>query len=115
MIYKTIRRILRFLKPDELEKSNWGRNFGWDIEYREEIIGELVHYEFIDTFWDSYIIRSVDREMDEVLTDRELWNQCVFRFRNKRFNTYAQNVFSSSPEELAINKRIFMRGLYLTD
>ena len=98
-----------------LKKSNWGRDLNWYIEYKGEIIGELVDYKWDDMFWDSYIIQSLDEKWNQTLTAPESWYD--FKFKNQYYNQYAENAFVAGrvfKNGTKLNERILMRGLYLT-
>jgi len=100
----------------ELKKSNWGRDYNWYIEYDGQLIGELVAYECSDMFWDSYIIRSLDKKWDQLLTKPKYWND--FKFKNQYYKQYAMNAFAEGKaydSGVTLNQRITMRGLYLIE
>jgi len=105
----------KFRNTQKLKKSNWGRNYGWYIEYEGEHIGELVDYEWKDMFWDSYILKSKHEKWNKILTDENSWNQLIFKFKNKQHQQYATNAFAAIAPHITLNKRISMRGLYLTE
>ena len=108
-----IRKWIKKTKDNrELKKSNWGRKFGWYIEYHGENIGELIDYQWNDMFWDSYIIKSLDDKWNPSLEDAGSWID--FKFKNKYYDLYADAI----PEDrvvyrVILNQRVKMRGLYL--
>lgn len=111
---KFIRNKIKHWKDSkELKKSNWGRDYGWFIEYKGEIIGELIDSEFQDMFWNSYKIISKDKESEPYLFDEDLWDQVLFKFKNKFYDQYAEGAFSGNASEIKKSRTVLMRGLYL--
>ncbi len=113
MICKWIKKIK---DKRELKKSNWGRDFNWYIEYKNEIIGELIDYEWEEIFWDSYLIKSIKEEHNQILTNPKFWDN--FKYKNQHYNQYAENAFAEGriyEYGIKLNERLSMRGLYLTE
>jgi len=97
----------------ELEKSNWGRDFGWFIEFEGEKIGELVDAEFYDMFWVKYKIVPYS-SFEKVVLDYENWASCSFQYQNKHYLQYPKNAFfGMTIDKENDNYTIAMRGLYL--
>ncbi|WP_435263818.1 hypothetical protein [Tenacibaculum sp. nBUS_03] len=107
--------IKKYKDKKELKKSNWGREYGWHIEYKGIIIGELINCEWMDMFWDTYIIKARDEKWNKILTEPIYWDN--FKFKNQHYNQYAIYGFPGGgyEAEIKLNKRISMRGLYLTE
>ncbi|MBX2840884.1 MAG: hypothetical protein KTR26_03885 [Flammeovirgaceae bacterium] len=100
----------------EFKNSNYGREDGWYIELKGEVLGELIECKWEDMFWDSYEIHSIAEDKEKSLFDTKLWDNNRFDFRNKKFNNYAKFAFPSGiHENITIGKgqRIRMRGLYI--
>ncbi|USL95201.1 hypothetical protein D1J36_007930 [Riemerella anatipestifer] len=112
MIHKWIKE---YKDKRDLKKSNWGREYGWYIEYNGEIIGELVDCKWKDVFWDTYILKSVHEKWNQILTDSKSWED--FKYKNQHYNQYAINAFHGAGYEckIKLNERISMRSLYLTE
>ncbi|MEM8892142.1 MAG: hypothetical protein AAGD28_29455 [Bacteroidota bacterium] len=104
---------MRFLNPIKLYKSNYGRNFGWYIEYKGQRVGELINVRHEDQFWHSYDLISLDKETDKILFNPENWDYSNFEFRNKVLSLYAKNALCSGESPDFTENRIFMRGLYV--
>lgn len=98
----------------QLAISNYGRSFGWYIELDGTVLGELIHCEWTDMFWDSYKVIPKDEASKKVLDDLELWNQCRFSYRNKVISKYAKYPFSGSMGQYLSNHIVTMRGLYIS-
>ena len=97
----------------KLKKSNWGRDYGWFIEFEGKKIGELVDAEFEDMFWYKYKIISYDG-FEKILLNSKNWKESKFQFRNKHYNQYAKNAFSSPMLRKEKDKYVIsMRGLYV--
>ena len=107
--------IKKYKRKIELKKVNFGRDYGWLVEYEGEVIGELINCMQIDMFWDRYDLRVVgEKNLIEVLFDEELWMKNSFQFRNKYYNKYADSAYAGFHSGDLINdKRIGMRNLYL--
>ncbi|MGH1384520.1 hypothetical protein [Kordia sp.] len=110
-----IRKWLKKIKDSrELKKSNWGRNYNWYIEYNDEIIGELIDCQWLDMYWDTYIIKSLNEKWDQTLTNPESWSN--FKYKNQYYDQYAIYAFpGGDSEHVKLNERLSMRGLYLTE
>lgn len=65
-------------------------------------------------FWDRYTIVSKDNKWDFCLFDENLWNQLAFKFKNKQYEVYVQKAFPGAIGDIERNKKVIMRGLYLT-
>lgn len=115
MIKKIKNRIKSWRDLRELKISNYGREYGWYIEYKGEVIGELVDCRFEDMFWNRYKVISINEKLDAYLFDTDLWNQVAFKFRSKYYNQYASNAFPGG-DFIYIEKsrEVTMRALYLT-
>ena len=99
----------------ELKTSNFGRDYGWDIEYQGNVIGELADWEFSDIFWCTYKITAINASTKNTLFDEKLWPDCKFKFKNKKYEVYAKDVISSFVSgSLLKTKTIHMRQLYLS-
>lgn len=100
----------------ELKKSNYGRDFGWYIEYQNNIIGELIYNKPLDMFWCSYDIIAKDEKWEKILFNEKMWEDYQFKFLNKKYHKYAENAFSRfPPNHLKETKTVGMRMLYLTE
>lgn len=108
-------KVRNWKNSNELKKSDYGRDYGWHIEYKGEVIGELVECEFEDMFWDRYKVISINEKLDSYLFDTNLWNQVAFKFRNKYYNQYAPNAFPGGNFiHIEKSREVTMRALYLT-
>ncbi|OEK08666.1 hypothetical protein A8C32_04240 [Flavivirga aquatica] len=106
----------KFKDKKELKKSNFGRDYGWYIEYEGKIVGELVDWKFTDMFWCSYKVVSICNEWEHILFDEKLWQNCEFKFKNKKHDKYAENAFSGfTSGSLIETKTVGMRMLYFTE
>ncbi len=94
--------------------SRNGKIFGWYIELDAEILGELTNCKSEDMFWDSYDIIPINDAAKEKLQNREPWDLCKFKYKNKKNGRYSENAFCPiTNEQFDITNRIQMRGLYL--
>ena len=99
-----------------LKKSNYGRDYGWFIELDNEVIGELIDCQFIEMFWDSYLVKATSIGSQKILLNPKYWEECKFKFRNKETNDYVESfggVDSTTDFCSGKSKRISMRSLYL--
>ena len=78
---------------EELKKSDYGRNYGWWVELDGKVLGELINVKWEEMFWDSYELWPIDKGDEAKLFDTELWDNNRFKFRNKKFNRYAEFAF----------------------
>jgi len=85
-------RLKSFFSSD-LRRSNFGRMDGWFIEFDGEIVGELIEYRQEDMFWDSYRIVPKNELSEKIIAQKELWDKCKFRVKNKRNSIYANGAF----------------------
>lgn len=95
----------------QLAKSNYGRDYGWYIEFEGKRIGELINPKSEDMFWESYQIISTDKNYIDLLFDREKWLNVEFKFRNKEIEEYATHAFPGGIQnDLKENDRVMMRA-----
>ncbi len=106
----------KYKDKKELKRSNFGRDYGWYIEYEGKTVGELIDCKFTDMFWCSYTIIPISNKWEHLLFDEKLWENCKFKFRNRKYNKYAENAFSGfiTSENLIKTKTVEMRMLYFT-
>ncbi len=98
---------------DPLETSNWGRNYGWFIEFEGEKVGELIHPIWEDQFWFRYEIVTYEGKAD-LLHNMESWIACKFKYLNKHYLQYAPDGFSNGIIiEEGERKTISFRALHL--
>ena len=109
-----IKKLLqKWRRKRELRKSNYGREYGWYLECEGKDVGELVNPEWVEMFWTSYEIISYD---DSIVYNKDLWTNCVFRYRNKKLNEYADYAFAAiyiDTPGIKKGDKVLMRGLYL--
>ncbi|MGY3794890.1 hypothetical protein [Aquimarina sp. 433] len=106
----------KYKNKKELKKSNFGRDYGWYIEYEGKIVGELVDWKLTDMFWCSYKVVPINDELKNIVFNENLWQNCKFKFKNKKYNKYAENAFSGfAPGSLMKTKTVGMRMLYFTE
>lgn len=96
----------------ELKKSNWGRSFGWFIEWNGEIIGELVDDKFDDMFWVRYTIVPYDG-FEEFLFNHQNWDENNFKYLNKHYPQYVDAIHGRTIDIDKNEYTISMRALYL--
>jgi hypothetical protein len=96
-----------------LAESDYGRNLGWYIEYEGQVVGTLDECQWCEMFWDWYRVAPTPGVGDETLRNDTLWNECRFRFRNRRMNEYAAYPFCGGKPPFVSDGKITMRGLYL--
>lgn len=112
MIKKWIKKVK---DSRELKKSDLGRNFNWYIEYNDVIIAELIDCQWVDMFWYSYVLKSLNNKWNQTLTDPNSWGN--FKYKNQHYNQYAIYAIAEERYEcnIKLNERISMRSLYLTE
>jgi len=97
-----------------LAKSNYGRQFGWFIEFEGETIGELTKYRFEEKVWDSYEITPLNKNHEALLFDPDKLFVNNFKFKNKVINEYIENAVIRDDEDLlSLKNRISVRSLFL--
>jgi len=97
-----------------LIKSNYGRNFGWHIEFEGNVIGTLSKPISTEMFWVKYTITPASTSSSAILLNVNNWDQSKFNFRNIKLNEYANGAISCGiAEGMLENNIIEMRGLYL--
>ena len=60
----------------QLVHSDYGRDFGWFVEYENRVVGELDDRRWGDMFWDTYRITPASRDAEAILLNDDLWNRC---------------------------------------
>jgi len=106
----------RYKDKKELKKSNFGRDYGWYIEYKGNIVGELVDCKFTDTFWCSYKVVPINDEFKNIVFNEDLWQNSEFKFKSKQYDKYAENAFSGfTLGSLTVTESVGMRMLYFTE
>jgi hypothetical protein len=96
-----------------LAESNYGRDFGWYIEYEGAVIGELDECKWCDMFWDRYCVTPSSGVGETLIRNDDLWNECRFHFRNRRLDEYPLNAFCGGTPPFVDDGKITMRALYL--
>lgn len=99
----------------QLAVSNYGRKYGWNIEFEGKVIGELINPKFEDMFWESYEVISIAEAYNSILFNHDNWLASAFKFKNKKIEEYAEQAFSGgSKRDLKEKGKIIMRALYLS-
>jgi hypothetical protein len=99
-------------------ETNYGRDAGWFIERRGQIIAVLTDPRWEDMFWDSYRIdiTTEDPELRPLLQTEAFWAKAESEplvWRNREFGEVAEFAFPALapfPEP----GRLMMRALYLS-
>ncbi len=108
--------IKKYRNKKELKKSNWGRDYGWFIEYESNIIGELVLWKQTDMFWYSYKVITKNKKWENIVFDEKTWKNSELKFLNKKYNKYAHDAFAGFVSgDFTKTKIIEMRMLHLTE
>jgi hypothetical protein len=94
----------------QLAKYNYGNGHDWFVEYDGRVVGILNDQHFVEMFWDECCIE----EIDPIVRDEDLWNNCQFKFRSSVINEYAYFAFAGWGAPFIRNGRMSMRGLYLS-
>ena len=101
-------------RAKQLIKSNYGRDFGWHIEFEGNAVGTLSKPISTEMFWVKYTITPASNSTSEILLNVNNWDQCKFKYRNIKLNEYTNGGISCGiPEGMLENNIIEMRGLYL--
>jgi hypothetical protein len=97
----------------QLVKSNFGRDFGWILEWNGRSVAELVDYHHDDMFWYSYRVVCKSKEDQAIVHDPSHWNKDDFVFVNRVTNERVDNVFAGQAPYFISNGRVKLRGLSL--
>jgi hypothetical protein len=97
----------------KLLESNYGRTYGWFVEFDGQCIGRLIEPVREDMFWDVYKLIPKDSQSEQVLHDPVNWEHCKFKFRNILMDEYAFHPFAGWGPDFVRNGKVCMRALYL--
>jgi hypothetical protein len=103
-----------------LRESDWGRRFGWAVEFRGRPVAHLVDPEWDSDrqFWHHYRLVPVAEDPEErrAVTTPEFWEAQLSElvYRNLKLGEVAPNAFPK-PGVFDAAGRVWMRGLYLTE
>ena len=103
-----------------LQESDFGRAFGWSVEWKGREVAQLVDpvWDCHGQFWHHYrlIVTTEDPAEGASLRDPEFWDTHLgeLAFRNLRLGEVAPYAFPAGRvfDEAG---RVWMRGLYLTE
>ncbi len=99
---------LKTLLPDQPEIAKEDR---WEIEYENQIIGELSKPEFEDQFWVSYELKVTNDDHKTILLNYDNW--LADKFKSPTLDEYAElAIASQSPNQFYSANRVMMRSLY---
>lgn len=93
----------------QLIKSNYGRSFGWIVEFEGVPIGVLHDYRMEDMFWYSYSVQCSNEAFKTDLFDQDNWDDCRFVFINQVTGDRVTDAFSGKGND----QRVLLRGLHL--
>jgi hypothetical protein len=100
------------MNKKELQKSNNGKNYGWDINFESTVIAELTDFKKEDTFWDSYDLKFL--ESSHINEFKKNLYLKKFTIQNKKFNYQTWPEFLSTSLDDVLQKntnRVFVRSL----
>ena len=108
--------ILTYPRRLRILETNLGRNAGWLIEWRGQVVAALDDCQYEDMFWDSYQLEilATDISIRKQLLQPEFWvspEQVEIVWRNRVFGQVADGAFSAGLNQKG---RLVMRKLYLT-
>ena len=85
----------------------------WILSLDGKDLATVTDREFVDMFWGGFSVRPFSAEDVFVLTDKELWEQCRFRFRHKASGreVRAFNEGHQPDSERPGDLRVVVRGL----
>ena len=106
--------VIEWIRKKVLQRSNYGRDYGWYIFHEEKVIGELVDCRTEEMFWDSYRVIHYGEVELIILKTSQHWEEAAFTFKNRKISAFAGHAFGNY-EGYTSGKtdRILMRGLYL--
>lgn len=113
-LHKIQEKIQQQIKA-ELSASNWGRDYGWYIEYQGEVIGELVNATSEDMFWERYTIISNNKAAEDILFNQQIWMEGSLKFRNKHYPIYTSAFAGGDSIKEIETRTVVMRGLYIAE
>jgi hypothetical protein len=85
--------------------------FSAEVLYQGEVIADLTTCKFIEMFWREYRIEPRTNESREILANDELWEQCVFEFRDPGTGNVCKSAFVGGTKPFIKNGRVALRGL----
>jgi hypothetical protein len=100
----------------QIIETNYGRDAGWFVEHHGRRVAQLTEPLFDEMFWDSYTIEPLTddpAEREELIHSSDLWLDCEFVCRSRRFGTVATNPFPAG-QPFPEPGRVVMRALYLS-
>ncbi len=111
-------RVQSYRRRLRIWETDYGRNAGWTVERRGEVIAILSEPRSEDMFWDSYRLEIVseDPELRSRMFTREFWANAASDnvvWRNREFGEIAAFAFPALSPFLEPG-RLLMRGLYIS-
>jgi hypothetical protein len=86
--------------------------FSAEVLYRGEAIADLTDREVIEMFWHKYRIEPRTDEAKEIIEDDDLWDECIFDFRDPETGIICTSGFVGGSKPFIKDGRISLRGLY---
>ena len=96
----------------QLVHSDYGRDFGWFVEYENRVVGELDDRRVAIRSGDTYRITPASRDAEAILLNDDLCKSSRFCLPNRVMNAYAAHAMCGGPPFI-VKGRVDMRGLYL--
>jgi hypothetical protein len=103
-----------------LHASDFGRQFGWAVEWDGRPVAQLVDpvWDCDSQFWHHYrlVVTTADPVEQAALRDPKFWDThlAALMFRNLRLNEIAPHAFSATGV-FDESGRVRMRGLFLSE
>ncbi|AXG71282.1 hypothetical protein KORDIASMS9_03539 [Kordia sp. SMS9] len=106
-IYSKITKWYRDKK--ELKKSNFGRNYGWFIEYEDKVVGELSNFNYAADY-DVIAYKG----FEDLVYDESIWMNQSFKLQNKVYKQYCDTWYTGIyPGNLMKYKTLRFRYLWI--
>lgn len=108
-----------FVKP-ALQRRSHERKHGRELDepfsaevlYRGEAIADLSDREFTEMFWRDYRIEPRSAEAKKIIEDDDLWDECVFHFRDPATGNLCASGFVGGSRPFILDGRVSLRSLY---
>lgn len=108
-----------FVKPaiqQRLHERQYGKElnepFSAEVLYQGEPIADLSDRDSIEMFWCRYRIEPRSAEAKEIIENDDLWDACVFDFRDPATGNICTSGFVGGSRPFIRDGRISLRALY---
>lgn len=112
VVWLFVKPAIRRRSQDRKRGKELDEPFLAEVLYQGEPVADLSDRDFVEMFWREYRIEPRSAEAKEIIMNDDLWDECVFDFRDPVSGDICTSGFVGGRRPFIREGRISLRALY---